>query len=69
MDPSKVQTILDWQTPTSGLVIQCFLGFAKFYRKFIKNYSNIMIPLTQLTQMQRTFMWSANAKEAFRNLK
>ena len=69
MDPSTVQTILDWQTPTSVRDVQCFLGFVNFYRKFIKNYANIIIPLTQLTQMQMTFMWSANATEAFRNLK
>jgi hypothetical protein len=49
MGPSKVQTILDWQTPTSIRGVQCFLGFANFYRKFIKNYSKIVLPLTELT--------------------
>ena len=49
MDPSKVRTIIDWQTPSSVRDVQCFLGFANFYRKFIKNYSKIVMPLTELT--------------------
>ena len=35
MDPTKVQTVLEWQTPRSQRDVQCFLGFAIFYRKFI----------------------------------
>jgi hypothetical protein len=31
MDPSKVQTIVDWVTPTRVCDVQCFLGFANFY--------------------------------------
>ena len=50
MDPMKVQAILEWQTPLSVRDVQCFLGFANFYRKFIKNYSKVVLPLTQLTQ-------------------
>ena len=38
MDPMKVQTILEWQTPTSLRDVQCFLGFANFYRHFISRY-------------------------------
>ena len=37
MDPTKVQTILEWRTPQSMRDVQCFLGFANFYRKFIRN--------------------------------
>ena len=35
MDPTKVQTILEWRTPQSVCDVQCFLGFANFYRKFL----------------------------------
>jgi hypothetical protein len=69
MDPTKVQTVLDWQTPTSIRDVQCFLGFANFYRKFIKNYSKIVMPLTELTRINKKFMWSAGAAEAFDHLK
>ena len=66
---AKVQTVLDWQTPLSVRDVQCFLGFANFYRKFIKDYSNIVLPLTELTQKNRPFVWSTNANFAFEGLK
>jgi hypothetical protein len=49
-DPTKVQIVLDWQTPGSVREVQCSLGFASFYCKFIKSYSSIILPLIQLTQ-------------------
>ena len=49
MDRAKVQTILDLQTPLSVRDVQCFLGFANFYRKLIKDYSKIVLPLIELT--------------------
>ena len=69
MDRAKVQTVLDWQTPLSVRDVQCFLGFANFYRKFIKDYSKIVLPLTELTQKNRPFVWSTNANSAFEGLK
>jgi hypothetical protein len=48
MDPSKIQAILDWPAPTKVKELQAFLGFANFYRRFIDNYSGIVVPLTRL---------------------
>ena len=47
--------------------VQCFLGFANFYRKFIKDYTKVVLPLTQLTQKDQ--LWSSDAAEAFESLK
>ena len=69
MDPAKVQTVLDWQIPCSVRDVQCFLGFANFYRKFIKGYSAIILPLTQLTQKNQSFIWTPGANKAFMDLK
>jgi hypothetical protein len=69
MDPKKVQTILDWKTPCSVRDVQCFLGFANFYRKFIKNYSKVILPLTELTQKNQSFLWTTSASNAFDKLK
>ena len=55
MDLSKVQAVLDWQTPSSVRDILCFLGFANSHRKFIQNYSKIIMPLTELTKKNMTF--------------
>ena len=48
MDPEKVSTILDWQTPQSVGDVQSFVGFASFYRRFIQNFS------------KRTKTWGGN---------
>jgi hypothetical protein len=48
MDVRRVETIADWPSPTSYKDIQQFLGFANFYRRFIKDYSRIARPLTSL---------------------
>ena len=69
MDPAKVKTILEWQPPRSVRDVQCFLGFANFYRKFIWNYSKIVLPLTQLTKKNQAFVWTIEADTTFTQLK
>jgi len=67
MDPSKVEAITSWPTPESPQDIRMFLGLANFYRRFIKNFSKIALPLTRLLKKEnaRRFRWDKVAKEAF----
>ena len=46
MDPAKINTIKDWQEPQKVKDVQSFLGFTNFYRRFISDYSDIMVLLT-----------------------
>jgi hypothetical protein len=69
MDASKVQPILDWPIPVSVKGVQSFLGFANFYRRFIKNYSKIVSPLTRLTRKDTAFEWTSESTRAFESLK
>jgi hypothetical protein len=69
MAQSKVDTILKWPTPKTVKQIQSFLGFANFYRHFIFNYSDIIIPLTCLTRKGAPWDWTNKADAAFRSLK
>jgi hypothetical protein len=48
-DPEKVSAITEWEAPTKVTGVRSFLGFTNFYRTFIKNYSDLVLPLTQLT--------------------
>ena len=74
MDPRKVETIVKWKPARCVKDVQAFLGFANFYRRFIKDYSRIAAPLTALTRKDRkafVFPW-ANAgpeQRAFEELK
>ena len=49
-DPTKVEAICNWPTPTCKQEIQRFLGLANYYRRFIKNFSSIAKPLQRLTE-------------------
>ena len=50
MSNDKIKIIQDWLEPKKVKDIQSFLSFANFYYWFIFNYSDIVIPLTHLTQ-------------------
>ena len=69
MDPEKVKAILDWASPTTVKGVRAFLGFANFYRRFIKEFSAIVAPLTRLTSKDVKFHWSEEANGAFERLK
>lgn len=47
-DPSKVEAVARWKQPTDLPSLQSFLGFCGYYRRFIKDYSIIVKPLTEL---------------------
>ncbi|KAI3355849.1 hypothetical protein L3Q82_004229 [Scortum barcoo] len=66
---AKVSAVASWPTPSSRKQLQRFLGFANFYRRFIRGYSTVAAPLTALTSSKVTFQWSVAAKEAFDALK
>jgi hypothetical protein len=68
MDPKKVEAIVSWEVPKTVRDVQCFLGFANFYRIFIKNYSQVTAPLTRLTCKDK-LEWGPEAEQAFQNLK
>ena len=72
MDPKKVESVTAWPTPRSPHDIRMFLGLANFYRRFIKDFSQLAAPLTRLLKkesMARKFSWSKEAQTAFEQLK
>ena len=50
MDPKKIQALREWAAPKSVKEVQRFLGFANFYRKFIRGFSSVVAPLSALTK-------------------
>jgi len=68
MCSNKVQTIKDWPIPKNIKEVQSFLGFANFYHQFIKNYSNIAVPLMALICKDIQFEWTFHANNAFNHL-
>ncbi|SJL18801.1 uncharacterized protein ARMOST_22402 [Armillaria ostoyae] len=68
MDPVKLAGIAEWPVPTKKKELQSFLGFANFYRRFIKGYSDIVRPMTRLTGKE-VWTWGTAQQLAFQQLK
>lgn len=68
-DPSKIETIKNYPVPKSCDEVKRFVAFANYYRKFIRNFADIVAPLNQLTRKHVKFEWKKDCQRAFDNLK
>ncbi|XP_073523883.1 uncharacterized protein [Phyllobates terribilis] len=70
IDSAKVRAVLDSDHPEDLKALQRFLGFANCYQKFIKGFSVVAKPLTDMTKKGTDFSnWSSPSQEAFDTLK
>ncbi|RDY03365.1 Retrovirus-related Pol polyprotein, partial [Mucuna pruriens] len=69
VDKEKIDIIASLPNPTSVLEVRSFLGHAGFYRRFIKNFSKIALPLSKLLQKDMEFKFDQPCIEAFQKLK
>lgn len=69
VDPEKVQTLLDWEFPSSSLGMQQFLGLANYFRKHVPNFSRLSAPLYALTKKSCIFQKGEEAVIAFEAIK
>ena len=68
-DPSKTAVIKEWPVPTCTKEVQCFLGFAGYYRRFVHRFPELARPLHRLTEKNQPFKWSDECQAAFEHLK
>lgn len=66
---AKTAAISAWPTPTTAKHVKMFLGLASYYRKFIRNFSMIAAPLTDLLRKGVAFSWTVECQQAFDSLK
>src|SRR6266478_281087 len=69
MDPVKICGVIEWPQPTKVKEVQSFLGFVNFYRRFVKNFSDIVRPLHALTRKSKRWSWGKDEQDAFEALK
>jgi hypothetical protein len=69
MDPVKLSGIWDWPTPNTVKQVRGFLGFANFYWRFIKKFSELLLPLNNLLWKDTKFDWNHECQEVFKTLK
>ena len=60
VDPTKIQVIRDWPTPTTLTELRSFLGLANFYHRFMLGFSHITWTLSQVTkgEAKEKLFWS-----------
>ena len=68
-DPSKVETVANWPTPSSKSEVRSFLGLASYYRKYIQGFAHVAYPLNRLTDKRAEFQWNEACQAAFDKLK
>lgn len=53
---SKFMSVRDWDTPQSVTQVHCFLGFGKYYSRFIRSFATFAASLADLTK--KTFVFN-----------
>ncbi|XP_071933786.1 uncharacterized protein [Coffea arabica] len=69
VDPAKVEAVTMWKQPETPTVVRSFLGLAGYYRRFIKDFSKIAGPRTELTKKNSKFIWTPKCESSFQELK
>ncbi len=81
-DPDKIKVVQEWSTPQNVQELQSFLGFAGFYRRFVKDFAKVAHPLHTLTRGNcgskqhrkkqgsgSSWFWDAEHQDAFDKIK
>ncbi|GKD64001.1 putative reverse transcriptase domain-containing protein [Tanacetum coccineum] len=69
VDPIKIEAVKNWEAPKSPTEVRSFLGLARYYWRFIANFSKISKSLTILTQKNKKYIWGDEQEMAFQTLK
>ncbi|XP_020702838.1 uncharacterized protein LOC110114328 [Dendrobium catenatum] len=68
VDKRKVEAITSWQTPRSFMDVCSFHGLANFYRRYIKDFSTVMAPITDYLNLKQYF-WGDDQQVSFAAIK
>ncbi|XP_071909678.1 uncharacterized protein [Coffea arabica] len=69
VDPAKVEAVTMWKQLETPTEVRSFLGLAGYYRRFIKDFSKIAGPMTELTKKNNKFIWTSKCESSFQELK
>ena len=69
MDPEKVEVDMSWERSKSLFEIHSFLGLARYYRRFIEDFSRLTALMMRLTRKEVKFEWNDSCEKAFQELK
>ena len=65
----KIKVMKAWEQPHNEKTVRSFLGFASYYRRFVRNFAQLAAPLTELTKKGVPWSWGPMQHQAFARLK
>jgi hypothetical protein len=69
VNPDKINAVQAWPTPTTKREVQSFNVLANFYRRFVKGFSQISLPLSRPAGKDTPWEWTDECQRAFDALK
>ncbi|KRZ81628.1 Retrovirus-related Pol polyprotein from transposon 17.6, partial [Trichinella sp. T8] len=67
--PETIKAVEQWPIPKCSKELQQFLGLAYYYRRFVKGFAKIAMPLHCLTERGKLWNWADECDKAFLHLK
>ncbi|GBG65281.1 hypothetical protein CBR_g50323 [Chara braunii] len=68
-EPQKVAAVRDAPVPTTITQVRAFMGLTSYYRRFIKGFTMVEGPLTNLMRKDQPLIWTPECDQAFSKLK
>jgi len=69
MEEDKVEGVLKWPIPQCVRDVRKFLGLANYYRRFVKDFAKVALPMNKLTRKDEKWKWGEEQQRAFKQLK
>lgn len=69
VDPRKVELVQNWPPPKDIGQVRSFVGLVQYFKRFIKDMSTLLVPLTHLTKNNTPFYWSDDCQKSFEQIK
>ena len=69
VDSAKIEAVVHWERPKTPTEVRSFMGLAGYYRRFVKDFAKLAMPLTRLTRKNEKFEWTEKCEASFQELK
>lgn len=68
-DPQKITVVKNYPVPKNAEEVRRFVAFCNYYRKFIRSFAEITVPLNKLCRKNEPFVWTSECQNSFEILK